>query len=31
MISHYNNLKLFEDEVDGKVKKCETLNEGRIC
>jgi len=24
-------LFLFEDEVNNKVKKCGTLNEGRIC
>lgn len=29
--NHYNNLKYIEDEVDDKVKICETLDVERIC
>lgn len=30
-VSHYNDLKLFEDEVENKGKKCEILNEWMMC
>lgn len=31
VVSHENIILLFEDEVNNKVKKCGTLDEGRIC
>lgn len=31
LISHYNDSKLFEDEVENKRKKCEILNEWMMC
>ena len=31
VVSYENDLLLCEDEADDKVKKCETLDEGRIC
>ena len=31
VVNHYNYNDCFEDEVEDKVKICETLDEGRIC
>jgi len=31
VVSYEYDVLLYEDEVDNKMKKCETLNEGRIC
>lgn len=30
-VNHENIFLLFEDESDNEEKKCENLNEGRIC
>lgn len=32
MVNYYkDDVLLYEDKVDSKLKKCETLDEGRIC